>query len=62
MKLLRGNKGGVNSRPEIRIQFPIKKETQDLTLIDRPIELGFPLHTEVVKRFFAEKETVKKGG
>jgi len=31
------------------------KETQEVTIIDRPIELGFPLHTEVVKRFFKEK-------
>ena len=38
------------------------KETQEVTLIDRPIELGFPLHTEVVKRYFAEKGTGKKGG
>jgi ADP-ribose pyrophosphatase YjhB (NUDIX family) len=37
-------------------------ETQEVTLIDRPIELGFPLHTEVVKRFFTEKWAVKKGG
>ena len=38
------------------------KETQEVTLIDRPIELGFPLHTEVVKRFFTEKGAGKKGG
>ena len=31
------------------------KETQEVTIIDRPIELGFPLHTEVVKRYFREK-------
>ena len=37
-------------------------ETQEVTLIGRPIELGFPLHTEVVRRYFAEKGTVKKGG
>jgi ADP-ribose pyrophosphatase YjhB (NUDIX family) len=35
-------------------------ETQEVTLIGRPIELGFPLHTEVVKRFFAEKGASKK--
>jgi ADP-ribose pyrophosphatase YjhB (NUDIX family) len=35
------------------------KETQEVTLIDRPIELGFPLHTEVVKRYFAEKGACK---
>jgi ADP-ribose pyrophosphatase YjhB (NUDIX family) len=37
------------------------KETQEVTIIDRPIELGFPLHTEVVKRYFAEKVAGKKG-
>ena len=37
-------------------------ETQEVTLIGRPIELGFPLHTEVVRRYFAEKGTVKKDG
>jgi ADP-ribose pyrophosphatase YjhB (NUDIX family) len=30
------------------------KETQEVLLIDEPIELGFPMHTEVVRRFFAE--------
>ena len=29
-------------------------ETQEVVLIDRPCELGFPLHTLVVRRFFAE--------
>jgi len=27
-------------------------ETQEVTLIKEPIELGFPLHTEVVRRYF----------
>lgn len=30
-------------------------ETQEVVLIEEPIELGFPLHTEVIKRFFSEK-------
>lgn len=29
------------------------KETQEVVLIEEPIELGFPMHTEVVKRFFS---------
>ncbi|WP_298438889.1 NUDIX domain-containing protein [Geobacter sp.] len=28
-------------------------ETQEVRLIDRPIELGFPMHTDVVRRYFA---------
>lgn len=30
------------------------KETQEVTLIDRPIELGFELHTRIAQRYFAE--------
>ncbi len=29
------------------------KATQEVVLIDRPIELGFPMHTQVVARYFA---------
>jgi ADP-ribose pyrophosphatase YjhB (NUDIX family) len=29
-------------------------ETQEVVLIDRPRDLGFPLHTLVVRRYFAE--------
>ena len=29
-------------------------ETQEVKLIEEPIELGFPMHTEVMKRFFTE--------
>lgn len=28
-------------------------ETQEVVLVKQPIELGFPMHTEVMKRFFA---------
>lgn len=30
------------------------EETQEVVLIERPIELGFPMHTEIVRRYFAE--------
>jgi ADP-ribose pyrophosphatase YjhB (NUDIX family) len=29
-------------------------ETQEIALIERPIELGFPLHNLLVRRFFAD--------
>lgn len=29
-------------------------ETQEVVLIDRPMELGFPMHTRVVERYFRE--------
>ena len=29
------------------------EETQEVVLIDRPIELGFPLHTRTIRRYFA---------
>jgi len=29
------------------------EETQEVVLIDRPLELGFPLHTQVVQRYFS---------
>jgi ADP-ribose pyrophosphatase YjhB (NUDIX family) len=34
-------------------------ETQEVTIIRRPVELGFPPHTEVVRRYFAEKGSGK---
>ena len=30
-------------------------EVQEVVLIDRPIELGFPMHTRIVARYFAER-------
>jgi len=30
------------------------EETQEVVLIERPIELGFPMHSQVVQRYFAE--------
>lgn len=29
-------------------------ETQEVALIDEPISLGFPMHSEIVQRFFTE--------
>jgi len=29
-------------------------ETQEVVLVKEPIELGFPMHTEVMRRFFTE--------
>jgi ADP-ribose pyrophosphatase YjhB (NUDIX family) len=31
------------------------RETQEVTLIDRPMELGWPNHTLIVARYFAER-------
>jgi len=31
-------------------------ETQEVVVIDQPIELGFAMHTQVVTRYFAEME------
>ena len=30
-------------------------ETQEVVLTEEPIELGFPMHAEVMRRFFAER-------
>jgi len=30
-------------------------ETQEVRLIDRPMELGFPNHTEIVSQYYAQK-------
>ncbi len=32
------------------------EETQEVLLIEAPIELGFPMHSQVVERYFAERE------
>ncbi len=36
-------------------------ETQEVVLIEGPMELGFPMHTEVVERFFAERDRAGGG-
>jgi ADP-ribose pyrophosphatase YjhB (NUDIX family) len=42
-------------RPAGRLWPFVSEETQEVVLIDRPIELGFPMHTMVVARYFAGK-------
>lgn len=40
-------------QPSGSLQPFSSKETQEVVLIEAPIELGFAMHTEVVRRFFA---------
>lgn len=47
--------GLAEKQPRAALQPFSSKETQEVTLIEEPMELGFPLHTEVVERYFAEK-------
>lgn len=48
---------GLAARQENAVLQPFRSaETQEVALIEGPIELGFPMHTAVVKRFFAEEE------
>jgi ADP-ribose pyrophosphatase YjhB (NUDIX family) len=35
-------------------------ETQELVLINEPIELGFSMHTRAVRRFFTERKSTQK--
>ena len=42
-------------QPRTSLQPFSSKETQEVILIDRPIELGFSMHTLVVARYFADK-------
>jgi len=36
-------------------------ETQEVVLIEKPVELGFTMHTMVVAKFFADKARQRKG-
>ena len=46
---------GLAKQQSIELFQPFSSaETQEVALIEEPIELGFPMHTEVVKRFFSE--------
>jgi hypothetical protein len=38
------------------------KETQEVALIEGPVELGFPLHTEVVAKYFGEQARDEERG
>lgn len=44
--------------PHDRLKPFQSKETQEVTLIDRPVELGWPNHTRIVARYFAEQGLV----
>lgn len=44
--------GLAEKKTKDQITFTHNTETQELAFIDSAVELGFPLHTEVVKKFF----------
>lgn len=46
--------GLATPQPIERFQPFSSAETQEIVLIEKPIELGFPMHTEIVKEYFAE--------
>ncbi len=45
--------GLASKQPPGVLQTFSSKETQEVVLIDRPVMLGFPMHTQVVARYFA---------
>lgn len=48
---------GLSVQQPITALLPFSsEETEEVLLIDRPLELGFPLHTEIVKRYFVGRE------
>lgn len=47
--------GLTEQQPKEVLQPFTSAETQEVRLIDRPVELGFVMHTRVVARYFAEK-------
>lgn len=47
---------GLAAKPPLGVLQPFaSEETQEVVLIDRPIELGFPMHTQVVERYFVRQ-------
>lgn len=44
--------GVANKRAKSQITFTQNDETQEIAFIDSAVELGFPLHTEIVKKYF----------
>jgi ADP-ribose pyrophosphatase YjhB (NUDIX family) len=44
-------------QPRSCLQPFSSSETQEIALIEEPIELGFPLHNLLIRRYFAEKES-----
>lgn len=49
--------GLAEEQPEDLLRPFSSKETQEVVLIEGPMELGFPLHTAVVERYFGERTT-----
>lgn len=46
--------GLAEEQPAAALQPFTSEETQEVVLIERPIELGFPMHSQVVMRYFTE--------
>lgn len=47
--------GLADKQPASALKPFTSEETQEVALIEEPIELGFTMHTRVVSRFFAER-------
>ena len=50
--------GLTSSQPMSCLKPFSSTETQEITLIEEPVELGFPLHNLWVRRYFAEKDNL----
>lgn len=48
--------GLANRQPESVVRPFRSNETEEVVLIREPRELGFPMHTQVVRRYFAEQK------
>ncbi len=46
--------GLAGKQPRSSLRPFSSKETQEVVLIEKPIKLGFPMHTQVVRRYFVE--------
>lgn len=44
--------GLVQNKQKSQITFTENTETQEIAFIDSAVELGFPLHTEIVRKYF----------
>jgi len=54
--------GLAEKRPGEVLKPFTSKETQEVVLIEGPTELGFPLHTEIVARYFAGRGRMTEDG
>ncbi len=52
--------GLTEPQPASALQPFVSDETQEVLLIDRPLELGFSMHTKVVARYFQETSVRKR--